>query len=490
MKKTILSFAGAMLPVALCAILIPSAVRAAGPAPHVLTIREFIDGAVLHTPEIFRELARIRESESVEIQAGAVNDIIFDLHYNRLHDRPFTQYGSSRILEKDTDNVGTGLSWISPWTGTRIRGGVEFNRSALLVNQSPLTPNLINAILYNPEAYLEVQQPLLKNWLGIIDRFPVRQAELNRLIMKQTVDESIESIIVDLYNLYFSWYLAWHQQDIYSRNVKNGEDLVATVANKFANGLSDIGDVARARIVAIEYAKARDMAAVRLGYLSQKVYRWCYNKPAPSADPGLIPADALELPARVPEHFSIYNTRQMKILNLSRELLLKTLERDRSELLPELTAMFSYRARNYTLERGEAFASLPYPNYAAGATLTYPLQNSLGEGRLEQTRAMLKRWDHDLKAFERNYAQSVDELRETARTYEGVIRQDDELIAQAGVQLAADERKYFQGQSDLYFVIQDRNALLNYELVRITDQVDSRRVLVQLLGLMDEIRKD
>ncbi|TAL29623.1 MAG: TolC family protein [Spirochaetes bacterium] len=487
-----INFLTRMMPfiIAMCALCLPAMARGADTAPSVLTLREFIDGAILHTPEIFRELARIREAESAELQAKAVNDIVFDLHYNKLHETPYTKYSSSRIQEQDTDNAGAGFSWISPWTGTRVRGGVDYNRSALRVNRS-LTPvpDIIDAKLYNPEAYIEVQQPLLKNWLGMLDRFPVRQAELNRLIMRETVDESIETVIADLYNLYFSWYLAWHQQDIYAKNVKNGEDLVATVANKFANGLSDVGDVARARIVAVEYAKARDLAATRLGYLSQKVYRWCYNRPA---QPGEIiePEKELVLPARVPENFSIYSTRQMKILNLSREVLARTLERDRNALLPDLNLSLSYRARNYALDGKDSLDRFPYPVYSAGAALSYPLQNSLGEGRVEETRAILKRWEQDLRAFERNYSQSVDELRDTVRAYETVIRQDEELIAQAGVQLAADERKYLQGQSDLYFVIQDRNALLNYELIRITDRVDARRILVQLLGLMDEIKKD
>ncbi|MCU0845664.1 MAG: TolC family protein [Spirochaetes bacterium] len=460
---------------------------------NVLSLREFLEKAALSNPDIFAQLDRLGESEALEQQGRAVYDIVFNLHYSRLYDRPFSEYSSVKIREQTTDGAGASLLWTMPHTGTRLRGGFDYVRNRITLDApSPVPPfamERITADLYNPDIFIEVQQPLLRNWLGVIDSFPLRQSRLNRRIMRETVDESIEAIMADLYNLYFSWYLAHNQLQIYEKNLANSEILLRQVAQRHRTGLTDLSDLSKTRIMNIEYTKARDLQRARFENLGLKIARWYSGEEGIAAPPRHVPEKELPVPTAPEAAFDIGSTRQMRILELSRRLLMEKLEREQSELLPDLSAVFSYRFRNYDLNREESIESFNYNTYSAGLSFTYPLGNSLAGGRVEETRAAIRKWGHDAAAFERNLAQGYSETRRMIRTYGSLLEQDDALLKNALLQLEAEDRKYRQGRTDLFFVIQARNSLLNYELLRITDYTHMKSLEVQILGLMDRIRK-
>lgn len=462
-------------------------------AEPVLPLRDFLEKTTLTNPDIFAQLDRLGESEALERQGRAVYDIVFNLHYSRLYDRPFSEYSSVKIREQTTDGAGASLQWNIPHTGTRLRGGFDYYRNRIALDAPSTVPPFamerITADLYNPDIFIEVQQPLLRNWLGVIDSFPLRQSRLNRRIMRETVNESIEVIMADLYGLYISWYLSHHQLEIYEKNLANSAALLSQVTRRYRNGLADLSDLSKTRIMHIEFTKARDLQKARFENISVKISRWYHGQERPESPPRHTPETEISIPRPPASHFEIGSTRQMRILNLSRHILEQKLEKDRSELLPDLSAVFSYRLRNYDLDRNESVESYNYNTYSAGLGFTYPLGNNLAEGRVEETRAAIRKWAHDAAAFERGLSQGYMETRRLIATYEILLEQDGELLKNALTQLEAEDRKYRQGRSDLFFVIQARNSLLNYELLRITDYAQLKSLEVHLLGLMDQIRK-
>ena len=484
---------GLALPALIFFAVLRSTGAAGAPGAEVLTLGDFLEKATRSNPDIFAQLQRLGESEALEQQSRAVYDIVFNLHYSRLYDRPFSEYSSVKIREQTVDGAGASLGWTAPYTGTRVRGGMEYFRNRITLDAPsavpPFTPERVTADLYNPDIFVEIQQPLLRNWLGIIDSFPLRQAEFNRRIMRETVDESIETILVDLYTLYFTWYLAHNQLSVFEKNVANGDALLRQVTQRHRTGLADLSDLSKTRIMYIEYVKARDLQRSRTENLDAKVLRWSYGSVNAEGTPRHLPEKLLEIPRRSGAAFDIAGTRQMRILELSRRLLERKLEKEKSELLPDLSAVFTYRFRNYDLNRKESVESFDYNTYSAGLSFTYPLGNSLAGGRVEETRAAIRKWAHDAAAFERWLAQSYTETRRMIEAYDTLLARDDELLKNALIRLEAEERKYRQGRSDLFFVIQARDSVLAYELTRITDYVQLKTLEIQLLALADGIRK-
>lgn len=459
----------------------------------VLPMVKFVEVATINNPDIFAQLTRLGESEALVEQSRAVYDIVFNVHYSRLYDKPYSEFSSVKIREQTTDTLGSSLAWNVPYVGTRVRGGFDYYWNRITVDTPtaipPFTPQRLSVDLYSPDIFVEVQQPLLRNWLGIVDSFPLRQAKLNRLVVKETVNESMESIMTDLFGLYLRWYLAYHQLQIYTKNVVNSELLLKQITQRYRAGLTDLSDVSKTRIVTTEYTKSRDIQSTRFQNLSSKINRWYYGMEGAAKRPAHVPEHELVIPPPQFSHFTISRTRQMRILDLTKRLLQQQLEKERSELLPELNAVFSYHPRNYDTSRIESIQRYDYNNYTAGLTFNFPLGNSLAQGNIEETRVALRKWGNDVASFERSYTQTYGDFRNTIAAYEKLLRQDDDLVAQSRTYVAAEEKKYNQGRGDLYFVIQARNMLLNYELLRNTDYAELKSLNIQLLNLMDQTRK-
>jgi outer membrane protein len=482
-----------MKKIKLCAAALILGVAMTAGAAEVITLADFIDKSAAANPDIFAELTKISESDALERQAKSIHDIVFNLHYYRMFDKPFSEYSSVKTREMTTDNIGANLQWVAPYLGTRLKGGVEYFRNRLTVglpDQSPPFGSIDRTVkYYNPEMFFEIQHPLLRNWFGILDEFPVKQAKLNGLIIRETVNESIEMIVTDLYNLYFDWYSAYNQYRIFSKNVENSETLVKQTNSKFRSGLSDRSDVSRTKILNIEYKKSRDLTGARLQNVKRKIYTWYTGPKSTVEEPDIVPEQSIEIQSPSSQNFSIDSTRQMKILRLTKEVLKARLSKEENEMLPNLNFILSYRMRNYTANKDKYFSDLDYNTYTVGAVLSYPIFSDMSRGKVKEVESRLKKWDSDVRSFERGYAQTFEELKKILAIYDRLLEYDRSLIEQAAIQLREEEKKYQQGRSDLFFVVQYRNALLNYELIQLRDYIEARTVKIQTLALMDQLKK-
>ncbi|MBN1897722.1 MAG: efflux RND transporter permease subunit [Spirochaetes bacterium] len=453
-----------------------------------ITLHEFMDHCMKNNPEIFSALSDIALSEAEHIQAKAIHDIVFNIHYNRIFSQPFSEFSSDKIGEQKTDNLGAGINWMVPYLGTKLGTGLEYNKTRLAFSPGSSLP-FTRIDYYSPEIYINVSQPLLKNWLGIVDRFPLKQTRLNKLITTETVKESIESILIDLYNLYFDWYLLYNQYHIYSTNVKNSQILLEQITRKFKADLSDRSDMSQTKILNIEYQKAQELHKIRYDIMSRKIYMWMHGSVSVPSDLAIYPEDKVDLMSVDLAQFSLDKTRQKKILNLTRTLLEETLKKDKSGLLPELNFLLSYNIRNYTQDSDKIFESMDYKDYTIGLELVYPLGAHQGRGQVKTSQESLKKWGDDFKDFELSYTQSFDQLVNIWKVYKDILEHDEELIEQGDIKLKEEEKKYRQGRSDLYFIIQDKNDLLQYNLTYLQDYIELKRLSIQILGMMDKIHQ-
>ena len=455
---------------------------------QVLTPGEFIRGATVSNPDIFSELEKLKQSTALEDQARVIDDIILSVSYRRLYDQPYQEYSPFRIRTDTTDGASADASWTFPSAGTRMRTGVSYGRRDLdLEERSFIPPYPMNGrslTVYGPDLFIEVQQPLLRNWLGIIDRYPLRQAGLSRLVMSYTVDEAVETVHADLYSLYTRWYLAWHNCRIFAEHVKNSRELLRQITDRRDRGLADSSDHARASLMVLGYEKGLEQHTVLYRNLTGRILRWYLGSRDTGSYTGIVPSEEMSFNA-IPAGFSVDSTRQMKILSLTGKIITARLERDRSSMLPELNAIFSYHLRNYDESKGKSLGAFDYNTYTAGLSLTYPLGNSLAEGQVKESEAKIRQWGHDVESFTRSYERSVQDVRALLESQEKVLATDAELVRHAMVQVQSQEKKYREGRVDLYFLIQARNDLLGYELALLTDTARRRDLTVQLLGLMD-----
>jgi len=239
----------------------------------------------------------------------------------------------------------------------------------------------------------------------------------------------------------------------------------------------------------LEYKKARERAYTRFISLSEKIYKWQNNIDSVPENLAIRPEDKINIPDFQNTSFSLSNTRQMKILNLSKQLLKETLQKNKSELLPELNFIFSYKLRNYTFDKGKAFSEFDYNNYTVGLELNYPLGNLKSRGQMKEIKSKLIQWNYNVQNFQRNYNQSYNELVKILNTYINILQFDRDLMEQSKILINEEEKKYHQGRSDLYYIIENKKNLLTYNLAYIQDYIAYKKVQIQLLGLKDILKK-
>lgn len=449
----------------------------------IISLNAFIQQAMENDPHRAGQLLRLKEVAGTEFQAKAVHEIGVKADAFYIHDNPTTNsYSSLVTIKQQTTSVfSTGIQWLAPYTGTALGAGLSWSAGKI-----KFTSPVPTADFFSPSLNFYVSQPLLRNFRGLITDFPLRQSELNRLITEQSVNEEIENILISLHNLYFDWYLSYQQFRILSTNVINSETLLDQIERKYTNGLADRADLAQTSQLTIQAKKGRDLAEAEFLALTEKIQYWMNGSRPALSRFHPVPQAVLSLSFPAETELNINDTRQMRILNLSRDLLAEQLKKERNEYLPSLDVNFSWEAENTTETSSESWKDLTdFSTYTAGLSLAWPLGNHAPKGRIKEVSARISQWEQDRLELIREYTWSFDRIKRLLKVYQKVLQYDQDLIEQSRIQLQEEKKKYDQGRSDLYFIIQDHDSLLRQELTFLQDQVSKLRLKVQALNLLD-----
>lgn len=468
----------------------------------VIGLEEFISLSLANHPRLYSELLKIRQARSLELQARAIYNFLFEGNYNHaLMVQGQTNNTDLGILEQEGDQLDLYMAGMLPAFGTRLKAGVSYQQSATLfvlptninftldgsqVRIDSYDSGLSNLYTYQPEIYVEFSQPLLRNWLGIQDRFPLFQAELNREMQEINVSESIETLIIQLYQMYFEWYLAWHRYRILSDSLNNAETLLVQVKNKQKYGMTENSDVYQVMVMREELYKARSLAGIQYQVTLHKILRWMTGNLEVDTRSDILPQQELIL-RPIPDYGPrAADSRQMKILNLTRALLDIQLEKEFNNNLPELNLVGRLSLGHLNSEADQAFRLQNFnPGYAVGLQFSYPLGENLSRGKIKELKSQIKQWQKESSQFERSYTQGVDDLRDMVRVYQEVLVRDTNILSYTSVILEEEKKKYSQGRSDLYLVIRIENDLLKYQIQYMEDYVQYFKVRLDLLGLLD-----
>ncbi|OHD56636.1 MAG: hypothetical protein A2Y33_01180 [Spirochaetes bacterium GWF1_51_8] len=474
---------------------------------NIIPIQVFVERAIKNSPEIMSELIKLKGAESLEIQSHAIYNAYLDAEYHFAYQNPQDSSESNAgIIETWNDDFEISVAKIIPDLGTKIKAGFQYQQSLTksmapdmtsltIVGGTNISTNnlkytMMDTFTFNPELYIQISQPLLRNWFGILDRFPIKQTEFNRIITEETVNESIENIIIGLYQIYFEWFTVYHQHKIFVENVISSEKLIKQLKEKSKYGLVEQTDLDNAMIMNIEYKKTRDILAVNINRLTKKILYWMYGSMVIPQDTVYIPENELFLPPIPAGPFVPAMSRQMKILDIAKQLLEFQLAKEKNEYLPDLDLVFQYSYANATTDPDEAFALSNFNhNFYVGVEFSMPIGEDLSIGKVKETKAKLQKWVKDVENFERNYNQALIDLNDLIAVYIKTLDYDDQLIQLATSRVNGEKKKYEQGRSDLYLIIQNEMTLVNYRLTKLKDYIELNKLRLQLLGLIDQFKQ-
>lgn len=242
----------------------------------ILTYSEYMEKIESLIPEM--KLTASAESNAYNnlIKAKSSGDVKFDLQAGAIGmQNHFNQY--SILPESDFNyngfRVGAGFSGLIPYSGTRwnveIRhdgyfGDFKSGDISLLPNIPPLNFGTNNFKYYSPSIKIEIAQPILRDFFGKLDRYPIKDAEYQLTVakLKRMIDDN--AVLSSYKKLYYQWIMARKLIAFYDEMIRESRNFENQALNRYKNGLIDNDAYQNAVRQTLKYGEAKDEAEIIL----------------------------------------------------------------------------------------------------------------------------------------------------------------------------------------------------------------------------------
>jgi outer membrane protein TolC len=373
-------------------------------------------------------------------------------------------------------------------TGTLLE--LEYTR--LSKNTSYPATSTIAAPAEQTEDYfgIKLEQSLLKNIFGRVDRAKLRAAQANFDAAQTNRNDDLQNLVLEGIRLYWKSYVA---QETFNDSIKSREryqKLVEAVRKKTSYGYNNPGELAQVQAeleTRIQNVKTR--STEYLGLISDLVT--LLHLPPGSEIEFDVPNDLPGL-AKTPEK-NVDDLRSVKALRKLYEASEDNLIAASNSELPDLALVGKYYQYGLKPTASEANSEMlggSKPDYYVGVKLSY----SFGSG-LQSADAKNKTWGKELaeSVLHRRRLELQDALEKTSRTTQSTLAIYESAKAQKGYrEKAAQEQSkaYAQGRTDLNTLITSLNNYFESEIVFTRSIGDYLTALNEFAALRDELIPD
>lgn len=443
-----------------------------------ISLDKFITKAVKNYPQVPLNRYYIESSKAQLKQSKAVNDININAEAAYSTEKP-TPTGTSSAEKQGATEIDVTAEKVLPFSGTRLSAGFG-------IQDSFADYSGYNRTYFTPSVSISVQQPILKNWLGLLDRLPTKQAELSLKQSREREKDLNEEYLSYLHSLYYDWVLTSEQLEIYSINYKNSLILLKQIQKKYRSRVADEVDLNETRALTIKYKKAKLQYQNQLASIEKEIIK--YYTGSSDYDLKIKPDYTINKKnfQNNIQYLSVSNTRKMRILKYSKKMIDNELSGGKNSLWPDLNFLAGAKFKSLSQDE-RSFNEFEYNEYMIGLSLVYPLGTHLERGKLDELESDKEKLKNEIKEFILIYNYNYSRLIDTLNVYQDILKEDQQLISTTKKQLKAEEKKYQQGRSDLSFVIQARNTLLDSELDFIKDFMEYKKLYIQYLDLTDHL---
>lgn len=349
---------------------------------------------------------------------------------------------------------------IPTWFGVDLKAGMEENLGRFI---SP-------EVTVGRSSYVGITLPLAKNLLMDKRRAILRQAKLFRELSKSEQLLTINNLLIDAYEAYWSWVRTYESFIIISETVNVNKQRYALVKIGFQQGDRPALDTteALAQLQSFELAKEQAYLEWRNASFNLSNFTWLAteepvvlsediipdkNWKTPSIKNAQIPViEELLVQARLAHPKLITYNFKLDILDVEKRLKFQS-------LLP--TADFSYNVLN----KGYNFTNNPNAvffnnNYKFGFTVGMPLRLSQGRGEYKAVKIKIRDTNFDLiqdrLAIEykiRSYFNELNQLRQQVSIAEEALTNYTRLFQ-------GEDFRFKAGESSLFLLNSRENKVL------------------------------
>ena len=368
-------------------------------------------------------------------------------------------------------------------TGTRIQlSGANSN-----MNKLPSYFGGSNYDIYMFSTTITVTQPLLKNSFGQLDRYPFILAKFSDKLAKIKLAEDLEELQVTLKNEYLDWQFTFLASKIYKQQLQQAKKQVSLVNKQYKRGVSEKIDLIQAK---------QNLQAKKLAHLTS--VQELKNKTIVinsrigkiGFDNGIYPSKKIISTEIINQTEAVdYLTQQsniQKLLKINEDMQQETLIKTHNLLDPSLDLIFTKTIGSTDSTSSEAIDNFGSNSpHSVGIQYSTPFGNTSAKAKYSAAIQKLEKIQMSNQNTIREMINTIKSLYSSIDSIDEQLFENNKLINLSGEYSDLEEKKYLQGRSSIFFLLNSQGQILSTKLRQLTLNMQKATLQNTLSGILD-----
>jgi outer membrane protein TolC len=427
-----------------------------------------------------------QRAENSVFGSMSLHDVNWTTSFTGIGTQPYTDQTPYETGYVPGLQAATSFNTILP-SGTMLSVGGSYGQTWTSgTTPAGMTTEDYTAVTRDGVVSIGLNQPLLYNWFGYLDRFSKKNARQKLAIARLQQEENDRTVMLYYEKLYFLWIQNSKIVNYLEQTVANATRLVEQTEEKMKSGLADNDDYQRTLQSVYTYQK--QLATFKLE--KQKVE----NELSLYFDGKSYQPD--------PEHFALVygqhrkenlevipfmQTRNATIILATLENLEESTKRSFNQTLPQLNIYGNMDIKFHNFEQDSDSDPDPVNSYGdidftAGIEFKYSLGNHRARSAYRDAKLMEDETRLQYKKMEDQYRNSLFNLVSSAGNINETIELNSNTLESLKSRYNTEKTKYSQGRFELRNLVETENGITS-------QQMEIMKLQIQLVMLALDYKK-
>ncbi|WP_157152182.1 TolC family protein [Brachyspira sp. SAP_772] len=447
---------------------------------QILSYAEYIERIKNIIPEM--KLTAIQESNAYNnlTKAKSSGDVKFDLQAGAIGtQKHFDEYNIIPTADfmHNGMRIGAGFSGLIPYSGTRWSvkiqhdsyfGDLKMGEVEIPVN-TPLgtvvgrLPNLStnNFKYYAPSIEIQIAQPILRDFFGKLDMYPIKDAEYQLSIakLKRIIDDN--SVLTSYQKIYYQWIMSQKLIKLYDEMIREARAFENQIYKRYTSGVIDNDAYQNARRQTLKYREARNKSELILKKIIRNIQ---FFIPEENVEPNEDDWESM-LETSINAKINVVPFLESAQGQMAYQLKLRSeyaLSIMKNNSLPDLSIVGSVSLS--TLDDSgyfNSFSTMTNVEYFVGLMFSYPIGGRDAKAKMEDAYNALSAVTADFDRVNRDFDVQIGTYYDEFEAYKTML-EDKKLEVQAlASRVRTQNTKFNQGRLPVDEIINARLDLVN-----------------------------
>lgn len=447
---------------------------------EILSYAEYIERIKNIIPEM--KLTAIQESNAYNnlTKAKSSGDVKFDLQAGAIGtQKHFDEYNIIPTADfmHNGMRIGAGFSGLIPYSGTRWSvkiqhdsyfgdlkmGEVEIPVDTPLGTVVGRLPNLStnNFKYYAPSIEIQIAQPILRDFFGKLDMYPIKDAEYQLTIakLKRIIDDN--SVLTSYQKIYYQWIMSQKLIKLYDEMIREAKAFENQIYKRYTSGVIDNDAYQNARRQTLKYREARNKSELILKKIIRNIQ---FFIPEENVEPNEDDWESM-LETSINAKINVVPFLESAQGQMAYQLKLRSeyaLSIMKNNSLPDLSIVGSVSLS--TLDDSgyfNSFSTMTNVEYFVGLMFSYPIGGRDAKAKMEDAYNALTAVTADFDRVNRDFDVQIGTYYDEFEAYKTML-EDKKLEVQAlASRVRTQNERFRQGRLPVDEIINARLDLVN-----------------------------